>query len=272
MNAKAPRPILSTTVLNWNRAHLLKLTLESFLDTVSVPFELTIVDNASTDGSRDVIEEIQTIHPSHRFVGLRHNLGGKAINSGFRYARGEFLHVSENDIEYRPGWDVELLGKFDAFPDLGQISPFGPEPDRAAGEAWERLPSTAVTHDDQTIYLTEQNVTTTSIMRRQFWDAGFRWGSIPRAAGGGIKLPDDFSASGFVHDAGSNVAWNDRYVVVNWGHNVAEWKDHLDYYLRGYLAKPWVGLDGLRERLNERGYDLVMVAGKYQIVSLADQI
>src|ERR1035437_1487076 len=125
MNATRPQPVLSSVVLNWNRSHLLKLTLESFLDTVSVPFELTIVDNASTDDSRDVIANFLAKHPKHRFVGLKNNLGGQALNSGFRYATGLFHHVSENDIEYRPGWDTELLGKFDAFPDLGQLSPFG---------------------------------------------------------------------------------------------------------------------------------------------------
>ena len=259
---------MSTVVLNWNRSHLLKLALESYLDTVTVPFELTVVDNASSDNSRDVIADFIGKNPRHRFVSLKHNLGGQAINSGFRYASGLFHHVSENDIEYRPGWDSELLGKFDAFPDLGQLSLFGPEPDYAIGETWERTPSEPETRNGQTVFMTELNITTTGIMRRQFWDDGFRWGSIPRPRGTQIRLPDDFSASAFVHQAGFKVAWNDRYTVVNWGHNVAEWKNHLEYYLSGYLAKPWLGLEGLRERLNERGYDLIEREGKYSIIEL----
>src|SRR4051794_32674235 len=104
MKSTKATPVLSTVILNWNRSHLLKLTLESFLDTVTVPFELTIVDNASTDDSRQVISDFLGWNPRHRFVGLKNNLGGQAINSGFRYANGQFHHVSENDIEYRPGW------------------------------------------------------------------------------------------------------------------------------------------------------------------------
>src|SRR5579859_197572 len=112
MRARVERPIVSTVVLNWNRSHLLRVTLESYLATVRVPYELIVVDNASTDDSRGVIEDVCARDSRHRAVFLRRNLGGPAFNSGLRLAKGEFLHTSENDIEYRPGWDSELLGKF----------------------------------------------------------------------------------------------------------------------------------------------------------------
>lgn len=45
--------MLSTIILNWNRAYLLHQCVDSYLETVAGDFELMIVDNASTDGSRD---------------------------------------------------------------------------------------------------------------------------------------------------------------------------------------------------------------------------
>ena len=111
--------VLSTVLLNWNREDLLKITLDSFIRTVSVPYELYVLDNASTDGSRVVIEEICKDNPRHHAVFLSENLGGEALNIGLKKCLGKFLHISENDIEYLPGWDKELLEKFIYFNDLG---------------------------------------------------------------------------------------------------------------------------------------------------------
>jgi glycosyltransferase involved in cell wall biosynthesis len=260
------RPRISTVLLNWNREHLLRVTVESYLATVSVPYELFMVDNASTDESRAFIGEVCRRDPRHRAIFLKRNVGGRALNAGLRRARGEFLHVSENDIEYLPGWDRELLDKFAAFPELGQLSPFGPEPDRAKGEIWDRGPSTPLTRDGRTIYRTNGNITTTGILRRQIWDEGLRWGSVKAPAGERVRLPGDEPASKFIQMLGYWVAWNDRYTVINWGHNVKEWQTNLDYYLGNYQAKPWLGTEGLRRRLRENGYDLVADGGEYRIV------
>ena len=51
--------VISTVILNWNRSDLLRVTIESYLKTVDVPYQLIIVDNGSTDDSREVIEELQ---------------------------------------------------------------------------------------------------------------------------------------------------------------------------------------------------------------------
>lgn len=259
-------PTISTVVLNWNREHLLRITVESYLATVTVPYELIIVDNASTDGSAAYIRDICERDRRHRAIFLKRNYGGRALNSGLRVARGQLLHTSENDIEYLPGWDVELLSKFESFPELGQLSPFGHLPETSRGEVWEHLPASELTRGNRTIYVTETNITTTAICRREVWDRGFRWGTVRPVPGQPFRLPSDMLASIFVRDLGYLVAWNDRYTVINWGHNVDEWQEHLDYYVGNYRAKPWLGIDGMRRRLQERGFDLVEEAGKRQIV------
>ena len=97
-NRGKDRPILSTIVLNWNRAHLLRITLESYLASVSVPYELIVVDNASTDSSADVIDEVCRRSERHRAVRLKRNLGGPALNAGLRLAKGEFLHMAMQPV------------------------------------------------------------------------------------------------------------------------------------------------------------------------------
>lgn len=46
---KEIRPLISTTILSWNRADLLRLTPESYVNTVTVPYEMFIIDNASIE-------------------------------------------------------------------------------------------------------------------------------------------------------------------------------------------------------------------------------
>ena len=57
---------LSTVLLNWNRIDLLRTTVKSYLATVKENYELIIIDNNSTDGSRDFIEEICIANSKHR--------------------------------------------------------------------------------------------------------------------------------------------------------------------------------------------------------------
>jgi glycosyltransferase involved in cell wall biosynthesis len=264
------RPIISTVLLNWNREHLLRVTVDSYLATVTVPYELIIVDNASTDGSRAFIEQVCQRDRRHRAVFRKRNDGGRALNGGLRLARGAFLHTTENDLEYLSGWDTELLRKFEAFPELGQLSVFGPEPDAASGEIWEKHESERIARGDAVIYVARA-VGTSSVWRRELWDGGVRWGTILSLGGARSrsKLPADFSASLVIGERGYWVAWNDRYTVINWGHNVQEWQANPDYYLDNYRAKWWLGSDALRKRLREHGYDLVAEGADVKIIPVS---
>lgn len=68
---------ISTVVLNWNRADLLRRTLESYEQTIVVPHEVIIVDNASTDGSRQVIENFCRGHQMAQALLLDENRGAR---------------------------------------------------------------------------------------------------------------------------------------------------------------------------------------------------
>ena len=68
------------------------------------------------------------------------------------------------------------------------------------------------------------------------------------------------------------VAWNDKYLVNNLGHNVEEFKTDLQYYIANYEAKNWLGLDGFKERLEAHGYYLLTdVNNQYYITHLTGE-
>ena len=256
---------ISTVLLNWNRIDNLKRTVKSYLATINVDYELFIVDNNSQDGSKALIQDICEGCPNHHAILLNENIGGEALNIGAEKATGKYIHFSENDIEYLPGWYENLLEKFDNFPELGQLSPFSPNPQKVIGEIFSVKETGPVTRKGITIYVTGLNTGTTSIIRRQVWDTGARWKSYGK---GDIWFPDDASFSDEVRNRGFIVAYNDKYVIINWGHNIRELKKELTYYIENYKSKVWFGIDGFKDRLNDHGYDLVTnSAGSYEIVN-----
>src|SRR5262249_52284856 len=87
-----------------NRLELTRACLESLRST-TLPFELCVVDNDSTDGTRAYFERFAlpyplTYHRNAQNAGLI-----AALNQGARLARGEFVCFLHNDTEMRePRW------------------------------------------------------------------------------------------------------------------------------------------------------------------------
>jgi glycosyltransferase involved in cell wall biosynthesis len=246
-------PEISTVLLNWNRMHLLQQTVESYLSTISVKYEMIIVDNGSTDGSADYIRALCADSRILKAILLDKNMGGEALNEGSQATRGDFIHICENDFLYLDGWDRDLLKKFETFKELGQISPMSPFHQAEKGEIWTDRPAEALEKKGHKIYSALENVTTTCLFRRKLWEKGIRWKSI---VSGEVKFPDDGSFSTDVKKMGYMVAWNDQYMVLPLGHNVDEFKANLPYYMENYKAKPWLKLEGFIARLKEHGYIL----------------
>jgi predicted O-methyltransferase YrrM len=237
-------PVLSSIVLNWNRADLLKRTLESLAATVTVPHELFVVDNGSTDDSRDVIATFCSGHPSTHAILLDANRGGEAINVALERARGGLVHLSENDIEYLPGWCEAVIGLFDSFPKLGQLSPFGPVPEDE--EVWVNKPCVLRHSVGRILYESFVNLGTTCVLRRELVDRGLRVHNLPSV--GTCLFPDDTRLSQDVKEAGHFVAFASHYLVHNLGHWASELQTRQEYYLENYRSKP-VGEQGWRKRL-----------------------
>ncbi|HTO03261.1 MAG TPA: glycosyltransferase [Opitutus sp.] len=81
--------------------------------------EIILVDDASTDSSRDFLRELA---PPHIVLLNERNLGYAAANNrGARIAQGEFLALLNNDLVLQPGWFEPMLAAFTHYPRAGLV-------------------------------------------------------------------------------------------------------------------------------------------------------
>lgn len=104
-----PSPCVSIIVVLHNKAHLSLLCLDALGFAVNVPFELIIIDNASTDSTSDLLDRCVNV----TVVRNSRNLGfGEACMQGVARARGEFLLFLNNDAFLRQGSVEAALRNF----------------------------------------------------------------------------------------------------------------------------------------------------------------
>ena len=72
--------------------------------------ELLVVDDGSTDDTRQILRELAAIHPRVRALLQPRNAGkGAALRRGFAEATGDVVIVQDADLEYDPGEFATLL-------------------------------------------------------------------------------------------------------------------------------------------------------------------
>jgi glycosyltransferase involved in cell wall biosynthesis len=103
-----PKPCLSVVMPCFNE----KATIEAVVGQVlASPWtaELIIVDDGSTDGTRDVLKTFDD--PRVRVLLQEHNQGkGAALRRGFTEARADYVIVQDADLEYDPTEYTVLVG------------------------------------------------------------------------------------------------------------------------------------------------------------------
>lgn len=88
---------------------------------VAIDKEIIIVDNCSTDGTREVVQKMD--YPDVRIVLQERNMRkGNSVKKGIAAAKGDFIIIQDADLEYDPQDYIPLLAeaeKADTFAVLG---------------------------------------------------------------------------------------------------------------------------------------------------------
>lgn len=100
--------LASIIVVNWNGIGCIRDCLQSVLRQTYTPFELIVVDNGSTDGSREWLRA--NAANSFRLIEFDVNTGfGRGVNAGIRASAGEFFALLNNDASADERWLESLV-------------------------------------------------------------------------------------------------------------------------------------------------------------------
>lgn len=89
--------LVSAIIPVYNRASMLREAVASVLTQTYTEFEIIIVDDASTDDTARVIDELRTLDVRIRSVRRVNGGAGLARESGRQEARGEFIQYLDSD-------------------------------------------------------------------------------------------------------------------------------------------------------------------------------
>ncbi|MDB5294855.1 MAG: hypothetical protein JWO31_838 [Phycisphaerales bacterium] len=139
LNIKLAMPRVTVVVPNYNHARYLPRRVESVLAQTFADFELLLLDDASTDDSRSVLERYAAADPRARCLFNDRNGGGPfpQWNRGVAAARGEFVWLAESDDFADPTLLDRLVGALRRHPRCGvafcqswEVGPDGSDDDR----------------------------------------------------------------------------------------------------------------------------------------------
>lgn len=93
---------LSIIIPIYNEIELIEKVLEK-VRAVDMEKEIILVDDCSSDGTREYLREHQANKPDTRVLFHKRNRGkGRAIRTGLRAVTGDIVIVQDADLEYEP--------------------------------------------------------------------------------------------------------------------------------------------------------------------------
>jgi glycosyltransferase involved in cell wall biosynthesis len=120
---------VSVVIPTYNRQFLLSRTLDSLLhqDCSGVRYEVLVVDNGSSDGTRAVVETFTRQSPHVRYLFEPRRGVSHARNTGIDAARAPIIAFIDDDVEASPTWITRIKQVFDTHREIdcvgGRIHP-----------------------------------------------------------------------------------------------------------------------------------------------------
>lgn len=100
MTNKKTKPFFSIIIPTYNRAHTIRRPIDSILAQTFTHWELIIVDDGSTDETREIIESYND--QRIRYVWQENQKESAARNHGIKLSNGKYICFQDSDDEYLP--------------------------------------------------------------------------------------------------------------------------------------------------------------------------
>ncbi|WP_336087724.1 glycosyltransferase family 2 protein [Nocardia sp. SSK8] len=113
--------VLSVVIPTLDEASCITACLERLVGQETID-QIVVVDNGSTDGTREIVSALAARHPRIELVD-EHNPGvAHARNAGFERARGDYLGRIDADTLVSPDWGATVRAHLDAHPNTMAVT------------------------------------------------------------------------------------------------------------------------------------------------------
>jgi GT2 family glycosyltransferase/GNAT superfamily N-acetyltransferase len=131
---------ISIVIVGWNAKRYLELCLESLAAAPPTrSMEIIVVDNASSDGSAEMIENK---FPHVKLIRSLENLGfAKGNNVAIRQSQGRYITLVNPDAQVLPGCLDSLADFLDQNPKVGNVGPHVLNPDMTHQNTCRQFPN-----------------------------------------------------------------------------------------------------------------------------------
>lgn len=171
---------ISVAIATFNRAAMLREALEAARSQSRAPDEIVVADDASTDGTREMLEALAAADPRVKVIRRETNSGGIAnCNAALASASGDLIAWCSDDDRFLPGHLEASAAFLEAHPEIGLVhSGFVDAVETAEGNSVEPRPLRArapliVGPGDLFSYLTRYYDwpfhPSTLVIRREVW-------------------------------------------------------------------------------------------------------
>ena len=116
----AQRPLVSVIIPTFNRAHRISPSLESALQQTLTDYEIIVVDDGSTDNTREFLS--RRFGDSIRYISKAKNEGlARARNTGIEASRGKYIALLDDDDLWLPEKLALQVDRAQKNPSLGLV-------------------------------------------------------------------------------------------------------------------------------------------------------
>jgi GT2 family glycosyltransferase len=205
------QPDLTITIVSWNTQELLRGCLRSIQQSnTRASLEIHVVDNASTDGSAEVV---RTEFPSVKLIVNQENLGFAAANNqSWAQAQARYWLLLNSDAEVKPGALDTLVTFMDVHAQAGLATAKLLNPDASpqycaqpVPSIWRLLLETSRVHKLLPAYGRGRVLLSTYWNYRETIPVGWTWGTALIARREAVEEAGSLSEDFFMY--GEDLEW-----------------------------------------------------------------